>query len=210
MYPLSNWSSLLGGWFLHCWYVNLFCTHSSCFFIILFNQMKLKRKKNKLHVSVCFLAEIFLLTLDAYSSKWIFLCVLLFKLFCQEMMTPQTLVFVGEFLILQLMLPKNFHYSDCHLIQSLQWSCSVIVRLLPKKKFLMSQKLVGLLKCFQNVVGGLSKGYKNGPSNICIWMWFFLSYDLVLCGRCTYLLNKVVLVMWLCYAVYFIKKRCFS
>ena len=133
MYPLSNRSSLLRGWFLHCWYVDLFCAHSSCFFIILFNQMKLKRKKNKLHVSVCFLAEIFLLPLDAYSSKWLFLCVLLFKLFCQEMMTPQTLVFVGEFLILQLMLPRNFHYSECHAIQSWRWSGSFIVKLLPRK-----------------------------------------------------------------------------
>ena len=89
-----------------------------------------------------------------YGSKRFF-CVLLFKLFCQEMMTPQTLVFVGEFLILQLMLPRNFHYFECHVIQSWQWSRSFIVKLLPRKKFLMSKKLVGLSKCFQNVVGGL-------------------------------------------------------
>ena len=81
------------------------------------NEIK-KEKKNKLYVSVCCLAEIFLLTLDAYGSKHFFFYVLLFKLFCQEMMTPQTLVFVGEFLILQLMLPRNFHYSECHAIQS--------------------------------------------------------------------------------------------
>ena len=73
----------------------------------------------------------------------------------------------------------------------------------------MSQKLVGLSKCFQNVVGGLSKGYENGPNNICIWMRFFPSYDLVLSGGCTYLLNKVVFVMQLCYAGYFIKKDLF-
>ena len=73
----------------------------------------------------------------------------------------------------------------------------------------MSKKLVGLSKCFQNVVGGLSKVYENGPSNICIWMRFFPSYDLVLSGGCTYLLNKVVLVMQLCYTVYFIKKDLF-
>ena len=78
------------------------------------NEIK-KEKKNKLHVSVCCLAEFFLLTLDAYGSKHFFFYVLLFKLFCQEMMT---LVFVREFLILQLMLPRNFHYSECHVIQS--------------------------------------------------------------------------------------------
>ena len=73
----------------------------------------------------------------------------------------------------------------------------------------MSKKLVGSSKCFQNVVGGLSKVYENGPNNICIWMRFFPSYDLVLSGGCTYLLNKVVLVMQLCYTVYFIKKDLF-
>ena len=82
-------------------------------------------------------------------------------------------------------------------------------QIITKKKVFDVAEASWLIEMFPNVVGNLSKGYENGPNNICIWMRFFPSYDLVLSGGCTYLLNKVVFVMQLCYAGYFIKKDLF-